>query len=410
MSWFKRIQTQVITALLLIIPLLFYFLRSQHLDLLRPAIETIQAEQNAATTNTFDSILGPVSIAEKIANTSRLDDNSGKVKLLKGNYTRVLVVPHKSNDSITWINDHIVNMDFALYMVDSLSASLHPPTNKGHEVMVYLSYIIEHYEQLPDILIFMHAHRHAWHNSDLLGFDAVEMVQRLNSERVIRHGYMNLRCAWDPGCPEWLHPHQSGELLTKQEQGLLARSWGELFPLDPLPTVLGQACCAQFAVSKEKVLSIPRQRFIFYRDWLLRTTLTDYYSGRIWEFTWQYVFTGYKTYCPAEYACYCDGFGVCFGGQAQYAEFIALRQSKNKYTAELETLIRQPNIESKMEQGKETDGDTTLEALRLGEEVVLRDQIEMLEKELINRRLKALERGKDSRNQAAELAEGPEFI
>ncbi|MCJ1392861.1 hypothetical protein MMC18_005733 [Xylographa bjoerkii] len=346
---------------------------------------------------------------DKYSNSTRLDNNIGITKSSEGTYTRVLVVPHTSKDSVAWIDDHLLDVNLARYVVDDLTAPLHPPRNKGHEVMVYLTYIIDHYEQLPDILIFMHAHRHAWHNSDLLGFDAVEMIKRLSSERVIRHGYMNLRCAWDPGCPEWLHPHETGELLAKQEQGLLARSWGELFPLDPLPPVLGQACCAQFAVSRTKVLSIPRQRFVFYRDWLLRTPLTDYYSGRIWEFAWHYVFTGYETYCPAEHACYCDGFGVCFGGKAQYAEFLALRQSKNDYTKELETLRGQQQTGSEAGEGVGSDGSVTMGVSTLGEEAVLRGRIEMLEKELSNRRLEALKRGQDLRNREAEVAGVHEF-
>ncbi|MCJ1287477.1 hypothetical protein MMC26_006829 [Xylographa opegraphella] len=343
-------------------------------------------------------------------NATRFDNRIDTGRTSDGIYTRILVVPHTSKDSVTWIDDRLLDVSLALYVVDNLTAPLHPPRNKGHEVMVYLTYIIDHYESLPDILIFMHAHRHAWHNSDLLGFDAVEMIQRLNSERVMRHGYMNLRCAWEPGCPEWLHPHETGELLTKQEQALLAGSWSELFPLDPLPPVLGQACCAQFAVSRERVLSIPHQRFVFYRDWLLRTPLTDYFSGRIWEFVWQYVFTGNQTYCPAEYACYCDGFGVCFGGKAQYEEFLALRQSRNDYAKALEALRKQEQTALEGGGGVGTGVNVTRGVSTLGEQAVLKGRIEMLEKELSNRRLDALERGKDLRNRAAEVAGVNEFV
>lgn len=62
--------------------------------------------------------------------------------------------------------------------------------NKGHEVMAYLSYIIDHYNNLSDVNIFLHSHRYAWHNNDLLGGDAVQMVKRLSAERVQREGFM----------------------------------------------------------------------------------------------------------------------------------------------------------------------------------------------------------------------------
>ncbi|MCJ1438568.1 hypothetical protein MMC27_007958 [Xylographa pallens] len=401
----KRISIYIIIPVLLTIPSVLYFLLAQNPEYVRPTTGDTHARQNASAANTLHSLLGPVSTRSRDPNATQFDVEAGIRGFSKGTYTRVLVVPHTSKDSITWIDDRLLDVSLALYVVDDLTAPLHPPKNKGHEVMVYLTYIIDHYEQLPEIIIFMHAHRHAWHNSDLLGFDAIEMIQRLNSERVIRHGYMNLRCAWDPGCPEWLHPYETGELLSKQEQGLLARSWSELFPLDPLPTVLGQACCAQFAVSRERVLSISRQRFVFYRDWLLRTPLTDYFSGRIWEFVWQYVFTGYETYCPAEHACYCDGFGVCFGGKVQYGEFLALRQSKNNYTKELEQLRKQQQTALEAGESVESDGNVIPGVSRLGEEAVLKGRIEMLEKELSSRRLDALERGKDVRNREAEVAD-----
>lgn len=62
--------------------------------------------------------------------------------------------------------------------------------NKGHEVMVYLSYIIDHYENLSDVNVFLHSHRFTWHNNELLGNDAAEMVRRLSAERVQREGFV----------------------------------------------------------------------------------------------------------------------------------------------------------------------------------------------------------------------------
>lgn len=57
-------------------------------------------------------------------------------------------------------------------------------------MMVYLSYIIDRYEDLADVNVFVHSHRWAWHNNELLGNDAVEIISRLSSERVQREGFM----------------------------------------------------------------------------------------------------------------------------------------------------------------------------------------------------------------------------
>ena len=318
---------------------------------------------------------------------------TGSVEPPGGVYARTLVIPYTSTDNVSWAVALEPNTRLALYAVDDALGTLHPPKNKGNEVMVYLTYIIDHYDDLPDITIFMHAHQKAWHNNELLGFDSAEMVRRLKSETINRQGYMNMRCAVDPGCPEWLHPHAGEDLLGKQEQAWLASCWKELFPLDNMPQSLSQPCCAQFAISKPQIVSITLDRFIFYRDWLLRTTLTDYISGRIWEFAWHYVFTGSDTYCPSDHACYCEGFGLCFQGEAGYKAFWGLHREKKDLELELgNTLMKQKEAKEKLETVVE---DMVSDDLELGRDVYLKDRIRALEDEIETMRMDALKGGKD---------------
>lgn len=78
----------------------------------------------------------------------------------------------------------------AAYTVDDPQTEFAVPVNKGHESMVYLTYIIDHYDTLNDVTMFMHSHQFAWHNNDLLNSDAANIIWRLNLEKVIREGYM----------------------------------------------------------------------------------------------------------------------------------------------------------------------------------------------------------------------------
>ena len=311
----------------------------------------------------------------------------GAPKPVGSMYSRVLVVPRLQTDDISWIPDELPDTDSTVYTVNDSLAALHPPKNKGHEVMIYLSYIIEHYDTLPDIIIFMHAHRWTHHNNALLAYDAAEMVRRLQSDYVTREGYVNMRCSWSPGCPEWLHSDGPRESLEKQEETVLSKSWSELFPSDPVPAALGQACCAQFALSRERVLSIPLSRFIFYRDWITRTPLSDYISGRIWEYSWQFLFTGRNIYCPAEHICYCGGFGLCFGGASEFRDFEELRQKKRHCEMEIDDLRSQRN---------ERSNSSTLRY------AYLNTQLSDLGHEMASRKQSALDRGLDPRNRAKE--------
>lgn len=311
----------------------------------------------------------------------------GVPKQLGSTYSRVVVIPRLQSDNVSWISDELPDVHTAVYIANDPLAALHPPKNKGHEVMIYLSYIINHYDALPDILMFMHSHRWTHHNNALLAYDAAEMVRRLDSDYVTREGYVNMRCQWSPGCPEWLHPSNARESLDKQEEVVLSKSWGELFPSDPLPAALGQACCAQFALSKERILSIPVSRFVFYRDWIMRTPLSDYVSGRIWEYSWQFLFTGQSIYCPAEHICYCGGFGLCFGGASEFEAFEELRLKKQKVELERNELDdrRAMNRETNMELQR-----SNASAIRVA---YLSHQIQILQQELASRKENALERG-----------------
>jgi hypothetical protein len=255
-------------------------------------------------------------------------------------YTRTIVIPHKATEDVSWITEIFPpsgDVKSAIYTVDDPSAPLHPPKNKGHEGMVYLTYIIDNYESLPDISIFLHAHRQAWHTNELLSNDAVQLISRLSLERVIREGYMNLRCHWEPGCPAWMHPGSVEEDINKMEQTSLARAWKDLFPGDEIPKVLAQPCCAQFAISKERIQNLKKGQYIFYRDWLLSTELSDAVAGRVWEYLWGYLFTGKSVLCPKEHVCYCDGFGVCFGGEEQYDAFWKKMWGKRELEDKLKT-------------------------------------------------------------------------
>ena len=337
---------------------------------------------------TYGCLIGPAGLQVPRALNGTLLLPSGRPKAASMSYSRTLVIPRLATDDTSWIERLSPEITVALYTVDDPSAAQNSPKNKGHEVMVYLSHIIDYYDELSDITIFMHSHRQAWHNSELLGFDAVEMVNNLRSEMVTRQGYFNMRCAWDPGCPEWLHPHTKEELLGKQEQTLVARHWHELFPLDDLPPMLSQPCCAQFAVSKERILAIPLARFIFYRDWLLKTALSDYVSGRIWEFTWQYVFTGYHTFCPSEYACYCQGFGMCFGGRAQYDDIRSSRIEKVTLESELKEIQLRRN--ATIDVSAVNKGGSTSDRLNVGRYNYMKDRIQAISQEIESKTHEAL--------------------
>ena len=326
----------------------------------------------------------------------------GEAKPSGENYSMMLVIARTKKEDISWMERDIPDIEKAIYVADDPSAPLHPPVNKGHEVMIYLTYIIDHYDKLSDVTLFMHAHNITWHNSDLLDYNAGKMIRQLNPARVVREGYMNLRCNWDPGCPEWLHPGAVDTKKDRKEEPLLAQAWAELFPLRPIPEVLAQPCCAQFALSRERIQAIPLETFEFYRNWLLNTRLTDYFSGRIFEYMWQAIFTGKSSHCPEMHVCYCDGYGVCFGGKQQLDDWYKTRfQMRQKQ----DSLNRWKEKEKALNDARAAHNLTLLQELDPPEEGLnetLQRDVNELNKELKKRKMEAFERGKSAKLRAEE--------
>jgi hypothetical protein len=263
----------------------------------------------------------------------------GAAKPAGSKYSRILVVPKTLHEDVSWIREELPDLQTAVYEVDNPEAEWKVPKNKGHEAMVYLTYIIDHYDELPDIIIFVHAHRSAWHNNFILDLNTPKTIKRLRDDRVARQGYMNLRCHLDPGCPNWIHLDRAevdyDMVIKPEEKAFSSELFMELFPGHRPPPVLSQPCCAQFAVSSERVRDNPKALYEHLRNWLLETSLEDTDSGRIFEYTWQYLFTRNAEFCPSTNACYCDGYGICFGGAAKLDEFLGKLKTREGLDDEL---------------------------------------------------------------------------
>lgn len=225
----------------------------------------------------------------------------------------------------------------------------------------------------------MHSHQYSWHNEDHLDQNAVTMVKRLSVERVMRVGYMNLRCTLAHGCPSHLHPTHPVANRLRPEETFWPKAWKELFPERPVPHTVSQSCCGQFAVSRDHILKLPRTEYSRFRDWLINTRLEDRISGRIWEYMWQILFTGEYEFCPPEHVCLCDGYGMCFGSGQEYDDW----RNKRAYLENLKAYRRR--IKEKVSR--------------------LEEEISQLEEEISAGKARAFQRGEDPRLRAIEVSQ-----
>ena len=180
--------------------------------------------------------------------------------------------------------------------------------NKGNEAMRYLSFIIDHYDNLPDIIAFRHGHKESWNQRA----DAPAEVNNLNLTAVRQRGYQNFRCTLFDGrlnheCPALGEdiPEDYWESVEPELATTFTDIWDAWFG-GARPEYLMTACCAQFVVTRESVMSRSKEKYIEYRQWLIDTELEDYFSGRVLERTWHIIFGKPPVWCEREEDCDCQ--------------------------------------------------------------------------------------------------------
>lgn len=70
---------------------------------------------------------------------------------------------------------------------------LHIVPNHGSESMGYLTAILDHWEHLPDLMLFLHGHRQSWHTFALGSDFALRRLAKL-PPRNLSAGFMQLGC------------------------------------------------------------------------------------------------------------------------------------------------------------------------------------------------------------------------
>lgn len=108
-------------------------------------------------------------------------------------------------------------------------------------------------------------------------------------------GYVNLRCEHDPGCPTGVFPLNPTEIDVANHdiRAYFSDAYQQIFHVAPhqVPAEIGNVCCGQFALSRERILARPREDYRRILDWAATTTQTDDFGvGWVMEKLWHIVF------------------------------------------------------------------------------------------------------------------------
>jgi hypothetical protein len=121
------------------------------------------------------------------------------------------------------------------------------------------------------------------------------VLRNLRYEAVSRNGYVNLRCTNRPGCPSTIFQAFPTTIDDDYQYVIdqLPEVLGYLLNIDPseVPSDIAHQCCAQFAVTRERIQERPKSDYIRILGWIATTDLTDNYGiGWLVEKLWHIIF------------------------------------------------------------------------------------------------------------------------
>jgi hypothetical protein len=232
-----------------------------------------------------------------------------------GNTAKRLVVKVKLEDEDTaWIQKLESTWQNDIITIDSMYSLAHPDAHrpdKGRVANVYLVWIVENYNNMPETLVFLPP-ADMYKRETLNHHDA---LTRLQTPYIQQSGFANLRCPFQKSktsCNDKVFkPHEPPHEFRTLEASI-PKVWEQLFGnKTDVPQQIATVLGADFAVSKAQVHKRSVEEYLRYWTWLNRTIMDDDSAGLLFEYIWHIVFGKEASFCPDPARCQCDLYGGC---------------------------------------------------------------------------------------------------
>lgn len=191
-------------------------------------------------------------------------------------FNECVVVTSHYKESLNWLK----KSPWKVVLVDHYGADpswLKPETvipNRGREASSYLRYILDHYENLPEYIAFIHGHEDAWHHYN------GSIVSQLASVTLTSNMYTSLNA----DMKDTVHVIPMSMKSIRPDWHVV-KKW-----LGPLPKEAPCAPgCAQFIVSKDRILCRPKELYQTMYDYIIHPGHDHYGIGCFYEYIWHYI-------------------------------------------------------------------------------------------------------------------------
>lgn len=174
---------------------------------------------------------------------------------------------------------------FCIYDKETPSNPYNIPLNKGHEASVYLKYIIDHYDNLPDYTFFIHDDEYAWHHS---GSIIDRYNEAINSNKLYYNINDKLTNTMIDVIQCW-----TGYGLIEYFKGWYNEHIEKFVPFNSIELTARHRNSAQFLVHKSLITNIPLETYKNLYNWILLVYLPRNYSAMFLEHIWHILFDIY---------------------------------------------------------------------------------------------------------------------
>lgn len=199
---------------------------------------------------------------------------------------RNILIAHYKED-LSWLDEFEFDGNIIVYSkTDHRDPKRHISINKSQEVPMYIKYILDNYDDLPDKILFMHGHSDSPH-------------QDYPSRYICENVDWNHEMFFSVNKRDWYQEVSSNIQVSSGSFDIWLRKYWDIFseflsfPENGLRFYSG----AQFVVDKSLIIQYPRLFWQRLYDWSISEEInlpgysSDYVSSRIFEYTWHYIFT-----------------------------------------------------------------------------------------------------------------------
>jgi hypothetical protein len=185
--------------------------------------------------------------------------------------TNIVVSRYNKDVEFVYRINNNKDINVMIYDKENPNNPLNVPVNKGNEASVYLKYIIDYYDDLPDFTFFIHDEEYAWHHSGSI-IDKYDEAMKSN----LMYYNINDRAGWNR--TDLIPPETYVELLKFYDKYIEA-----YIPISKVPNnedfIFGYIGSAQFLIHKKLIQNLPREFYSNLYDWIITTDLPNELSG-----------------------------------------------------------------------------------------------------------------------------------